>query len=287
MRVSFLALAVLSAVACYKPDYAANPDAGIGFRCHKSDNPPCPSNFVCCLNGLCGDDLNDTDEGWCVPPSPPADMSVLGVNYWPFPSKPFSQYFSGVYMPAQLTGYDSNMHWLCTRDDTNPNPSDMIRHMGEPNDLPGEAIVLPNPLPVDLPPTAMGSSYQICPDKTAPSIPDVDAYKFTLMSPAKVIAEIKYSVVQGDLDIFVFRMDLNENTNQMMPTLVAQDMTGVDNGCVSMPSLEAGSYFVVVKGVGISPDMPNSYTMNNYALRVQTINQSTYSCQSGQQDMGP
>src|SRR6185295_5920595 len=100
---------------------------------------------------------------------------------WPFPSK--GMLYTGAYTPADLSGYDEQMQWKCTRDDTNPNQSDMVRHMGEPNDFKDQAIVLPNPLPVDLPTTAMGSSYQICPDRTNPDLPDVDVYKFKMLSP--------------------------------------------------------------------------------------------------------
>jgi hypothetical protein len=279
MRISYLVLVALSATACYKPEYASNPDARMGFRCHKSDSPACPPSFVCCLDGVCGDDLKDADEGWCVPPPTPVDMAITGLKYWPFPSK--ANYFDGEYMPAPLSGYDDQMQWLCTRDDTNPEPPAAIRRMGEPNDFADLAIVLPNPLRPDLPVTDLGSAYQICPDKTAPDLPDVDVYKFKLMSPAKVIAEIKYKVVNGDLDIAIFRLDTDPDTGEKKPTLAsptARDTTSVDNACIEMTSLAAGTYYVVVRGVPVGLDQPGKYTMNNYNLRVFTVDQSGYSC---------
>ena len=116
--------------------------------------------------------------------------------------------------------------------------------MGEPNDFPESAIVLPNPLPIDPPPTFMGSYYQICPDRTAPDVPDVDVYKFKLL-------------------------------------------TGVDNGCVELMSLAPGTYYAVVRGT-VRPEEPGKYTMNDYRLRVFTVDPSGpgYSC-SKKPDMGP
>lgn len=271
---------------CYKPDYASNPDAKMGFRCHKSDNPACPVGFVCCLDGLCGDDLKDTDEGWCIPPPPPVDMTVTGVKFWPFPSK--GMFFSGVYTPAQLTGYDDQMTWRCTRDDTNPNPPDAIARQHEPNDLPDSAVVLSNPLP-DETANLMGTALQICPDKTAPDLPDVDVYKFKLSSPARVIIELKYTAALGDIDVGLFRMDLDDETQQMKPTLIASDLTGVDNACLEVPNLSPppnGTYYYIVVRGAIIPDMPGKYTMNDYRLRAFIPMSTTYSCNK-KPDMGP
>jgi hypothetical protein len=250
----------------------------MGFRCHNSDNPSCPPGLVCCLDGVCGNDLKDTDEGWCVPQPALADMTLTGTTYWPALKK--TMYYAGDYMPDPLSGYDDQQQWRCTRDDTNPAPSDMVRHQGEPNDLPDQAIVLPNPLPVDLPVTVTGSAYQICPDHTAPDVPDIDVFKFKLLTPAKVIAEIKYSVQKGDLDLAVFRIDTDPDTGAQKPTLVsptAKDVSTVDNGCVEIPSLAVGTYYVVVRGAPID-QMPGKYEMNNYNLRVFTVDQSGYSC---------
>jgi hypothetical protein len=158
--------------------------------------------------------------------------------------------------------------------------------MGEPNDFPEQAIVLPNPLPIDLPVTAMGSSYQICPDKTAPDLPDVDVYKFKLLSPAKVIAEIKYKVAAGDLDIVLFRLDMDPDTGEKKPMVIGKDTTAVDKGCIEVPSLAAGTYYVVVRGVPVGLDQPGKYTMNNYNLRVFTVDTGGYSC-NPKKDGGP
>lgn len=295
MRISngiFLALVsltgVLSLTGCFKPEYASNPDAKMGFRCHKSDSPACPASLVCCLDGVCGDDLKDSDEGWCIPPPPPVDLALTGLKYWPFPSK--GMYFQGVYAPAQLSGYDEQMQWRCTRDDSNPNPPDAIRRMYEPNDFADAAVVMPNPLPLDvnLPPSFMGTAYQICPDKTAPELPDVDVFKFKLMSPAKLIVEIKYTAAAGDLDVAIFRMDKDPDTEGDKPTLIASDLTGVNDGCIEIPNLaQYDKYYIVVRGTVI-PDQPGKYTMNDYRLRAFTVDPSGpgYSCMK-RADMGP
>jgi len=285
MAVALLAFASLA--ACYKPEYASNPDAHMGFRCHKTDNPACPPNLVCCTDSRCGDDLSDTEEGWCVTPRPPADMTVSAKDFWMFPSK--GMYFDGVYTPAPLSGYDEQMQWRCTRDDTNPDPANAIKAVGEPNDLPEQAIVLPSPLPMDLTPGVLGYPHQICPDKTAPDVPDIDVFKFKLTSPAKVIAEIKYTAALGDLDIFVFQLVVDSETGKLKPQLArptAKDTTAVDNGCIELPMLPAGAYYVVVRGTPI-PEQPGKYTMNDYRLRVFTVEQSPgYSCNL-KKDMGP
>lgn len=276
---------VLAVKGCYKPEYASNPDARVGFRCHKTDSPACPPTLVCCLDGICGEELKDTDEGWCVPPMAVADMALTGLKLWPFPSK--GMYFSGVYTPAQLSGFDDQGQWRCTREDTNPTPPDSIKRMYEPNDFPETSVVLPNPLPIDPPPTFMGSYYQICPDKTAPDLPDVDVYKFKLLTQSKVIAEIKYTAAAGDLDIAIFRMDKDPETEKDKPTLIGSDVTAVDNGCVEMMSLAVGTYYVVVRGT-VRPEEMGKYTMNDYRLRVFTVDPSGpgYTCKKNP-DMGP
>jgi hypothetical protein len=39
--------------ACYSPRFTPAPDGGnAGFRCFASDNPPCPTGLVCCVEGL-------------------------------------------------------------------------------------------------------------------------------------------------------------------------------------------------------------------------------------------
>lgn len=280
MRISQLFLmSALTVAACYKPEYASNPDAGVGFRCHASDNPPCPGHLVCCSEGKCGDELlassNPNAEGWCQDPPAPMDMTTTALSYWPFGTK--TTYFPGEVMPIPLSGVDENGEWRCKRDDGNPEPTASIKRMFEPNDWPESAIVLTNPLPVDLPATNLGSAYEICPDKSAPDLPDVDVFKFKVSTPSKVIAEIKYRVVNGDLDIAVFRVDTDPDTGMKKPALVAKDLSGVDNGCVEMPTLMPGTYYAAVRGT-TTPDNPGKYTMNTYNIRVFSVGTMPYSC---------
>lgn len=289
MRIAALSFVLLGIVdfGCYKPDYAANPDAQMAFRCHKSDTPACPVGLACCKDGICGDALADSDEGWCIPPLPPVDMTITPIDFWPFPAK--TNYYSGVYAPLPLTGYDEHNQWRCTRDDTNEKPSDAVLHMLEPNDFPAQAIVLPNPLPKDLPPSEPGSPYQICPDKTAPDAPDVDVYKFGLSAKGRVIAKIKYELVKGDLDLFVFRKDNDPETGKPRLTLIGQDTSAADDGCVELTDLKAlqpsEAYYVVVRGAPLSPEQRNKFTMNNYNLKVFLVDTSGQSCKP--KDMGP
>lgn len=287
MRTSHLTLVFFSLFglcACYKPEYASNADAHIGFRCHKSDRPACPPSLVCCLDGVCGDDLKDEAEGWCVTPPMPTDMAIPAIKYWPFPNK--TMLYGGVYTPDPLSGYDSQMQWLCLRDDTIPDADKpkQIQRMFEPNDFKEQAVMLRNPLPTEAEQMAqdpMGARYQICPDKTAPDRPDVDVFMFKLASSAAVIAEIKYQVVKGDLDIALFRMDVDPDTGMDKPTVIGKDLSAMDNGCIEIPKLAAGTYYVVVRGVQVALDEPGKYTQNNYNLRVFTVdpmNPLSYSC---------
>jgi hypothetical protein len=117
-------------------------------------------------------------------------------------------------------------------------------------------------------------------------VPDVDVYKFKLITPAHVIAEIKYQVSQGDLDIAIFRLDTDPDTGAKTPTLIAKDVTAANNGCVEMTSLAPGQYYAAVRGVPVSLDQPGKYTMNNYNLRVFTVDQQPYSC-APKKDGGP
>ena len=69
----------------------------------------------------------------------------------------------------------------CHRDDTNPSPTDkQVLRALEPNDLPPSAISLSNPLMADPPTSSMGSPYEICSDRSAPNVPDVDVFRFKL-----------------------------------------------------------------------------------------------------------
>jgi len=280
MRISQLfLLSALAIAGCYKPTYSSDPDAGVGFRCHASDNPACPAGLVCCAEGKCGDDLLNSSqpnaEGWCIPPPPPVDMTTTAVSFWPFGSK--SAFYPGEVTPLPLTGFDENNEWRCKRDDGNPEPTASIKRMFEPNDWPESAIVLTSPLPVDPSPAMIGSAYEICPDKSAPTVPDVDVFKFKVQTPAKVIAEIRYRVNNGDLDFAVFRVDTDTETGMKKPVVIGKDLSSVDNGCIEMPTLMPGTYYLAVRGT-TSPEMPGQYTMNTYNIRVFAVGSMPYSC---------
>jgi hypothetical protein len=265
-----LSAAALSAAVlfsnCYKPTYSDQADAGMAFRCYSSDNPPCPGNLVCCDGRVCGDNLMANQEGWCVQPPEPIDMSILPIDVWEFGTK--TMYYGGAVMDPLLTGTDPDTgKWRCKRDDTNPNPTDKeIIRAFEPNDLPGAAIGLTNPLPVD-PPASAGSSYEICPDKSAPSVPDIDVFKFRLQTPQKVIIELKYKVTYGDLDVGLFRMVKDPDTGVEKPQRVLADLTAKDDACIEANNLMAGTYYVAIRGTN-SPEKPAVYSMNTYTLRV-------------------
>lgn len=269
-KLSAVALQAAALVSgCYNPNYGSNVDAGMAFHCYASDNPSCPSGLVCCVGTVCGDQLMPNQEGWCIPPPPPVDMTITPVQYWDFGAK--ASYYTGVTMDPMLTGMDPNTgKWRCHRDDTNPDNKDpVILRQLEPNDLPATAISLSTPLMADPPPTQMGSPYEICPDHTAPTVPDVDVYKFKLTSAAKVIAEVKYQVMFGDLDVALFQMAKNPDTGADQPQRIQADLTATDNACIEANSLMPGTYYLVVRGTN-TVSMPGVYTMNNYTLRVYT-----------------
>lgn len=279
---SLLGLALaLPAASCFNPVYSTSPpdvDAGttgMAFRCHPSDSPACPSGFACCLDGKCGEELPPNAEGWCIPPPAPVDMVVTPFQFWDFGAK--GMYFTGELQEIPMTGVDPvSGEWRCKRDDQNPDPPASIKRMFEPNDLPEQAVTLTSPLPID-PMPGNGSNYEICPDKSAPDAPDVDVYKFKLSSPLKVIAEIKYRVINGDLDLGLFKEVVNPDTMQKQPVKVLADLTAVDNGCIEANNLQPGTYYVVVRGTPKTSDM-TKYTMNTYSIRVFGVQMSGYSC---------
>lgn len=276
-RMILVAATLLS--SCYKPTYTFDTDGGTGFRCHATDNPPCPDGLVCCVGTLCGEELLNSPtpnaDGWCLPPPPPMDLTMTALSYWPFGGK--SMYYPGEITPLQLTGIDPDtMQWRCKRDDGNPDPVESIRKMYEPNDYPDAAITLANPLPTDLPSTNLGSAYEICPDKSAPDVPDVDVFKFRIQEPTKIIAEIRYLVRQGDLDMAIFQLDTDPETGMKKPRLVDKDLSPKDNACIEK-TLMPGIYYLVVRGSS-SPEMPGKYWMNTYTARVFRVSASTYSC---------
>jgi hypothetical protein len=196
-------------------------------------------------------------------------LTITPAQYWDFGTK--TNYYGGATMDPMLTGVDPGTgQWRCHRDDSNPSPTDKeILRALEPNDMPGTAITLSNPLMADPPATYMGSPYEICPDRTAPSVPDVDVFKFKLSSPAKVIAEVRYQVTFGDLDVALFRMAKDPDTMMDMPQRVLTDLTANNNGCIEANNLMAGTYYVVVRGT-TTPEKPGVYSMNNYSIRVYT-----------------
>jgi len=255
--------------SCYNPNYGSNADAGMAFRCYSSDNPTCPAGLVCCAGRVCGEQLMPSQEGWCVLPQPPEDLTITPLDYWDFGTK--TMYYGGATMDPMLSGIDPDTgQSRCHRDDTNPNPTDkQVLRALEPNDLPPSAISLSNPLMADPPPTSMGSPYEICPDRSAPTVPDVDVFRFRLSSPAKVIAEVKYSVAFGDLDAALFVLAKNPDTGADQPQRVLADLTATNNACIEANNLMPGTYFLVVRGT-TTPEKPGVYSLNNYSVRVYT-----------------
>jgi len=290
MRLSKILTAVmLLSAACYKPTYSSDEDMGKAFRCYATDKPACPGSLVCCVGSLCGDALidpvsggplkgNDGNplEGSCVPPRAPEDLTVTPATYWDFGVK--GSYYTGIANDPLLSGKDPDTgKWRCKRDDQNPDPAAEIKRMFEPNDMPDQSVSLSNPLPIDPTPT-LGSAYEICPDQSAPSVPDVDVFKFKLSQPTKVLVRLTYKVSYGDLDVALFRIVKDDTTGEMKPQRVVADLTAVDNACLEAPNLPAGGpYYVVVRGTN-SPEKPSTYSMNNYNIRVYGVQSSGDSC---------
>lgn len=279
--------------ACYNPTYSSNEDAGAAFRCFATDKPTCPGNLVCCSGKLCGDALidpvsgeavKDSDtglplEGWCVAPRPPEDLTTTPFQYWPFPVK--SMYYTGTFLDPGLSGTDPDTgKWRCSRDDQNPDPPAEIQRYNEPNDLPDQAINLGSSLRVDPDASFMGSKHEICPDKSAPDQADIDVFKFKVAQPTKVIVEVKYRLMNGDLDVGLFRLNKNADTGKDEPQLVLSDMTAAENACIEANNLPTGTYYIVVRGSRIIYDMsmPEKYTMNTYTLRAYSVLMSGASC---------
>jgi hypothetical protein len=200
------------------------------------------------------------------------DPMMMTPFSWPLPSK--AGFYTGPTEDPLLTGEDPiSGDWRCTRDDKNQSPPAEIARMAEPNELPQNALVLPNPLMVDPPSSFQGSSFEICPDRSAPTVSDFDVFKFKLNTPAKVIAEITYQVKYGDLDISLFRDDSLTGTQ---PVLVAGNLTGKDNACIER-DLAIGTYYLVVYGAR-DPVMQTKTAMNRYKLRVFEVQTSGYTC---------
>lgn len=197
------------------------------------------------------------------------------VFNWSFGPK--NEFYNGAQQDPMLSGRDPlSGQWRCTRDDGNPNPSDSVRHMAEPNDSPDTAVNLPYPLPVD-PVSVNLSSYEICPDQTASERPDADVYKFKVDSAMKVVAEIKYAVVSGDLDITLFKEFVDTKTGLESPLRIADDRTARDNACLEVPTLPPGTYYLVVHG-GFHQAKPSQFDLNRYQIRVFGAVASNYNC---------
>lgn len=192
---------------------------------------------------------------------------------WPLPSK--MAFYSGPKEELLLTGEDPvTGDWRCKRDDKNTSPPSEIARMAEPNELPDQAILLPNPLPVD-PPSSSGATYEICPDRSAPTVSDFDTFKFKVNTSGKYIAELKYQAKYGDLDVSLFRDDGGPGMHN--PVLVAANVTGTDNACIER-DLPVGTYYLVVYGAR-DPVMQTKTAMNRYQLRVFQVEASGYTCQ--------
>lgn len=287
---TWLTFGMFLLAACkFEPQIFSNPDAQMGFKCFATDNPACPPGLVCCAAKgatlYCGDNLLNkypNDEGWCQPPPPAADTTP----------KPWLQWDLGVKnttvaaMDPLLTGTDEGGQWRCPRDDKTPRemqPAEIARRF-EPNDTMLEAISYGGrALPLDNIPMNF-SSYEVCPDKSAPGNPDVDVFKFRLDSQAKVIAEVQYNVMFGDLDIGLFREGLDQS-GEKAPSLIKPDLSTTNNACLS-EILQAGTtYYLAVRG---APKEAGEYKaamnfhMNNYRIRIYALSPgSTMTCPSG------
>lgn len=263
----------------------SNPDGNQGFRCFASDSPRCPPGLSCCVNRgsstICDDDLAKkypTDEGWCVPPPPPADTAPKNWLQWDLGPKNSVVAATG---DPMLSGTDESGAWRCPRDDKTPRemqPPEIARKF-EPNDTLTDAIVYSSMLPLDSIPPNM-SPYEICPDKSAPNNPDVDVFKFKITTMAKVVAEVSYQVSFGDVDIGLFREGQND-VGDKVPARIRSDVTTVNNACLS-ETLSAGTYYVAVRG---APRMAGDYNasmtyeMNNYRIRIYALSPgSTMGC---------
>lgn len=195
------------------------------------------------------------------------------VFNWSFGPK--NEFYKGAQQDPMLSGRDPlSGQWRCTRDDGNPNPSDNVRHMAEPNDSPDTAVGVS--YPVD-PVSVNLSAYEICPDQSASDRPDADVYKFRVDSAMKVVAEIKYAVSRGDLDITLFKEFVDTKTGLESPLRIADDRTARDNACLEVPTLPPGTYYLVVHG-GFHQDKPTQRDLNRYQIRIFGTVASNYNC---------
>ena len=251
-----LVAALATVGGCYNPNIGFDLDAGVGFRCYVTDFKPCPEGLSCCdpATGLCDDALyqkSPLTRGWCTPPRAPADLTSRAIDLWDFGAKTLG---SAAASDPGLFGKDPNTgEWRC--------PYTQVNRL-EPNDTPADAIN-PGPSLNNVP--AQGIAGEICPGEKSPAMTDVDVYKVRLMTRAKLYADTKFQANQGDLDVALFG-----DSGDGQPRLVANDGLKVeDNSCLAQ-DLDAGLYYVVVRG---SPDKAGPYNQSgvNYALNRYTI----------------
>lgn len=199
-------------------------------------------------------------------------LGVSALDVWAFGTK--TQYYAGISADPELTGVDpATGLWRCHRDDANPSPTDSeVLRAREPNDLPDRAVGLVNPLPVDTASPGAGTRYEVCPDRSAPDKPDIDAFLFRITAPSNIRVDVVYGIFNGDLDVALFaQTDLPD----AKPVRIGADLSARDNACVSVAALPAGRYYVVVRGTS-RPERPSVYSMNRYQLSVASYTTGSF-----------
>ena len=84
------------------------------------------------------------------------------------------------------------------------------------------------------------------------------------------VGHFDYRLLQlGDLDIALFRIAKDPDTNLDTPQRVLADVTAVENACIEANNLMPGTYYVVIRGT-TTPEKPGTYSMNRYNLKVYT-----------------
>lgn len=207
-----------------------------------------------------------------------SDDPAQAAFAWPFGTK--SMYYTGPYTQLPLGGVDPiTGAWGCQRDDRDTSPPPATARMLEPNDTAMTAVALVNPLLVDPPSSSQGSSYEICPDRSQPKRPDYDTFKFRLQTPGRVVAELRYPIENGDLDIALFRVDTDPDTGKAVATLLTADDSAVSNACTHL-QLGPGTYYAVVRGADqLEPDGRYKTAMNRYSIKVYvTTSSATNPC---------
>lgn len=256
--------------SCGLPDLDANPSAERGFRCFASDEPPCPQGLTCCAGSLCGDDLlarRPYLEGWCVSRIP-SDQVASPDLLWslPAPDKPAVEPL----MDPMLTGYDRSMTWRCPRNDEQPGAPGRAEVYLEPNDSLKDALRF-GILTPSIPQKVQGMA-EICPNRSSPLTPDIDVFAFQLDRAVHLIMDVRFQSAFGDLDIGLFRDDVDALGNRA-PTLVAADVASADDACIVKNDLEPGNYFAVVRGARALAGPKTGgvpFALNRYSIRLFT-----------------